>query len=435
VAKSRAANGEGSIYQDASGTWHGLITVGSKRDAEGHIVHRRDRDTGEVVLDEKGRPIASLDRRHVRGRTRAEVKRSLSELRDQAEKGRLPRAGRAVTVAEWLDFWLQQVVRPTLKPNTYEAYRVDVERHLKPTLGPVRLDRLTVHDVEGVLNALVASGRSGTAQHVRRTLRASLNRAVKHGRMAANPVQLTDPPPHTVPEMRALTLAEARQVIGAAEQSRNGAAFVLALSLGLRRGEVLGLQWSDVDLTDGTLTVRRALSRVPYRHGCGDTCGHKRGAECPERMPGGLVFDAPKTRAGRRTLPIPPQAVEALIRHLSAQEAERSRALDLWADDDLVFATEAGQPVDPMRLTREWNALLLSAGVQKARLHDARHSAATMQLALGVDTTTVMATFGWSQRSMLDRYAHPVEELKRAAAARVGAALFDSTDATALGGL
>ena len=426
MARSRAANGEGSIYQDERGTWHGMITVGPKVDESGRVVYRSNRDTGEVVVDEKGRPVPMLDRRHVRGRTRADVKRTLAELRDQAEKGRLPKAGRAITVAQWLDFWLEEVVRPTLKSNSYEAYRVDVERHLKPTIGLLRLDRLTVHDIERVLNALVAAGRSGTAQHVRRTLRASLNRAVKHGRLAANPVELTDPPKHEAPEMRALTLAEARQVIGAAQQTRNGAAFVLALSLGLRRGEVLGLQWPDVDLTDGALTIRRALSRVPYRHGCGDTCGRKRGADCPQRTPGGLVFDAPKTRAGRRTIPLPTAAVEALIRHLGEQESERATALDLWEDGDLVFCTETGRPIDPMRLTRDWNALLERAGVPAARLHDARHSAATMRLALGVDTTTVMATFGWSQRAMLDRYAHPVEELKRAAADRVGAALFNS---------
>jgi len=189
-------------------------------------------------------------------------------------------------------------------------------------------------------------------------------------------------------------VTEAQHILAAAAGRRNGARFALALALGLRQGEALGLQWRDVDLDRGTLSVRRAIQRLVWQHGCGGTCGRKRGADCPGRHGGGLVVAEPKSRSGRRVVGLPAELVAALRAHRETQDAERELAADLWHDGGWVFAQPTGKPTDPRADYAEWQALLKTAGVRRARLHDARHTAATMLLVLKVPTRAVMDVMG-----------------------------------------
>ncbi|MGH9116438.1 MAG: tyrosine-type recombinase/integrase [Acidimicrobiales bacterium] len=261
---------------------------------------------------------------------------------------------------------------------------------------------------------------------MRRTLVTGLNEAVARGRLVRNPAKLAVRHRQVEPEIEPLSIEDARTILTGATDERNGLAWVIAVSLGLRRGEVLGLRWDDVDLAEGTLTVRRALSRLPWRHGCDGTCGRKRGAECPDRHGGGLVFDEPKSRAGHRTLVVPAPLVAGLKVHRQRQVEDQLQA-EWWDETGLVFSDAWGRPLDPDRHTKAWNAFLDRCGVRQARLHDARHTAATLLLVQGVDPRVVMDLMGWSHVAMTKRYQHVVPELRRVAAERMTEALWPTT--------
>jgi integrase len=254
--------------------------------------------------------------------------------------------------------------------------------------------------------------------------RTALNEAVRLGHIARTPGQLAKPPRLAEVEVEPLSVDDVRQLLAAPLDRRNGARFALALALGLRKGEALGLQWRDVDLDAGTLVVRRALQRRPWRHGCGGSCGRKRGADCPDRHGGGLVEVEVKSRAGRRGVGLPDPLVDLLRTHRQAHDRERLRAGQLWEEGGWVFAQPTGRPIDPRADHDEWKDLLTAAGVRDARLHDARHTAATVLLLLGVPDRTVMGLMGWSQSAMTVRYQHLTAAIRRDVAARVATILW-----------
>lgn len=234
---------------------------------------------------------------------------------------------------------------------------------------------------------------------------------------------LLQPLVSTPPEVEPLTAPEVEAVLDAATRTRHPARWSLAIGFGLRQGEALGLCWDDVDWEQGTMTVRRSLARRPWAHGCRGTCHERSGARCPRRHSGGLVLDEVKTRAGVRTLALPPVILDQLRAGHRVQGAARLQAGELWArgpHGGYVFATPLGAPVDPRNDHRRWKRLLVDASVRAARLHDARHTAATGLLILGVDARTVMSMLGWSQLSMTQRYQHVVPELVHEAARLVG---------------
>jgi integrase len=215
---------------------------------------------------------------------------------------------------------------------------------------------------------------------------------------------LVDTPSLPRNEIRPLTTTGARAVLDTASADRNAARWSVALALGLRQGEALGLAWDDLDLDGGKLTVRRALQRQLGR---------------------GLVLVEPKSRAGHRPISLPPQLIDALRTHRAEQAAERLRAGNVWEDHGLVFAQPNGRPVDPRADHRAWKNLLAAADVPDARLHDARHTAATLLLSQGVPARVAMEIFGHSQISLtLQTYSHVTAELHRDAADKVGEALW-----------
>jgi integrase len=227
---------------------------------------------------------------------------------------------------------------------------------------------------------------------------------MQRGRVARNVCSLVDAPSVSREEVQPLTSADARQVLSAAVGRRNGARWSVALALGLRQGEALGLPWDAVDLDAGSLTVRQALQRQPGM---------------------GLVFVEPKSRAGRRTIALPRPLVDGLRQHRAAQLEERLRAGSEWHDHGLVFAQENGRPIDPSADYRAWRSLLADAGVRPARLHDARHTAASLLMLQGVPARVVMDVLGHSQISLtLGTYSHVVPELARDAADRMGESLW-----------
>ena len=393
----RAPNKSSSAYKGGDGYWHGRVSMG---------------------LDDHGEP----DRRHVMGATRAEVTRKIRELERLRDSGRAAAAGRAPTVGEWLDHWLENIAARTVRRRTLDGYRTYIQRYAIPALGAHRLDRLQPEHVEALYTRMERDGLApGTVHSLHRILRAALNEAVRRDKMLRNPVVRARPPRLVEREMEPLTRHEAARLVEVANEQPNGARWSVALALGLRQGEALGLSWDDVDLDTGVLTVRRALQRHTARHGCGGGCGHQRATNCPQRIDGGLVLVEPKTRAGRRRIALPAPLVDLLRSHRREQLAERLRAGTVWEDHGLVFCQPTGRPIDPRADWKHWKALLAAAGVRDARLHDARHTAATLLLVQGVNARTVMDVMGWTEARMLSRYQHVVDELRHDAADRIGA--------------
>ena len=235
-----------------------------------------------------------------------------------------------------------------------------MQLHLGPRLGKHRLDRMQPEHLEAAYKAMVAGGLSpATVLRAHRVLSRALKIAVQRGKIARNVASLVEPPAVKRPQTALpLTAEEARRVLEAAVGERNAARWTVALAVGLRQSEALGLQWRDLDLEAGTLSVQRGLHRVKGR---------------------GLVYEEPKADRSRRTLALPVQLVDALKAHRTSQAKERLAAGSEWEDHGLVFARVNGRPIDKKVDWQAWKAILTKAEVRDVRLHDGRHTAATLQ--------------------------------------------------------
>jgi integrase len=199
--------------------------------------------------------------------------------------------------------------------------------------------------------------------------------------------------------------------------------------LGLRQGEALGLKWDDIDWMTGLLSVKRSRTRPRYEHGCQPNCGHKYAGHCPARQNVRPPTDTTKSRAGKRIVPLPGAIVDLLLAHRESQSVERQRAAQLWSEESWIFADETGRAVNPRTDWDGWKRLLASAGVRDGRLHDARHTAATDLLLLGVHERTIMSVLGWSTTAMASRYTHVITPIHSDLASRLDGLLWSSRDA------
>ena len=372
------ANGEGTVYARKDGRYEGaayaLTTDGTRR------------------------------RVRVYGRTREEASGKLTRLLAQHQRG-LPAVVNAPTVAAYMTEWLQNVARPRVRPLTYRSYEMYVREHIVPGLGRKRLDRLTARDVRAFLASRreVASRSPGrrsrplsprTVFHLHAVLRNALADAVRDDLLVRNVAQQVRVSPGHQKEVEPLTVAETRALLRTARSHRLYALYAVALSIGLRRGEALGLRWSDVDLDEGLLHVRQTL----------------------QRHSGQLHLAPPKTRRSRRTVPLLPSMVATLRDHQDRQAAERSRAGNRWADTGLVFTTATGQPIEPNDFSKAFGRMCERAGVRKVRLHDLRHTCPSMLLAQGVPPRVVMEVLGHSALEVtMTIYGHVMLDAQRQA--------------------
>jgi integrase len=283
------------------------------------------------------------------------------------------------------------------------------------------MDRIQPEHFEKLYARMIAAGlKPGTAHQVHRTARTAFGEAFKRGYLARNPVALARPPRVEDFEVDPFEADEVSRILALALTKRNGVRFVIALALGLRQGEALGLKWSRLHEASQTLEIMRALQRRTWQHGCADphACGaryhktrpcpkdckrHQRPCPppcppdcegharwCPQRRGGGLVEVDVKSRAGRRGIALPDQLFTLITEHRRAQEQEREHAGTEWQEGGWMFAQPNGKPLDPRRDLAEWKTLLREAGVREARLHDARHTAATTLLLLSLDPPSDM---------------------------------------------
>jgi len=364
----RRGKGEGSITQLKNGLWQARITY-----HEDGVVKRKA----------------------FYGKTRKEAQEKLTEALANLQRG-LPLApNEKQTVGEFIQHWLETVAKGQLRPNTYESYCQVFRIRILPHIGGVRLTKLTPQHISGMYAKLQESGLSArSAQYAHAVLHKALNQAVRWNLIPRNPADLVDAPKPKRKELDILSPEQAEALIQAAKGERLEALFVLAITTGLRKGELLGLKWQDVDWNEGKLHVRRALTSVK----------------------GGFLEQPPKNGKGR-TVVLTKLALNALHKHRAKQLEERLQAGEYWHGSDYVFASEVGRPLQPKTVFAKFKHLLKKAGLPDIRFHDLRHTAATLLLRQGVHPKVVQEMLGHSSIQMtMDVYSHVLPDLQREAA-------------------
>lgn len=354
---------------------------------------RRGHGDGAIYQRGDGRWVASLDlgyangkrqRKVVYGKTRREAADKLKDLTYAQRQGRLVMSDQR-TLGDFLDMWLEDVVKPSVRARTHESYEGVVRLRIKPDLGHVRLGKLTTAQVQRLLATRAEHLSARGVEYTWQVLVRALHVAVDWNLLAINVAAKAKPPRPAKSEVQPMSVEDMRAVLAACTDHRLEAAFVLALTTGMRRGEVLGLQWSDLDLDAGALRVRRTLHRVG----------------------GKLHAGEPKSAKGRRTVALSGLALAALKRHRVRQAQQRLALGEAWHDGDWVFTTGDGKPLDPRNFLGDWHALLGSVGLEPRPLHHARHGAASLMLSQGVPLKIVQETLGHSTVSLtVDLYGH-----------------------------
>ncbi len=375
MSKKRG-NGEGSITRRKNGGWMAQYAV--------HTAEGRKRKT-------------------LYGKTRQEVAAKLAKALSDREGGLTFDAG-SLTVSEYLDRWLADSVKDTVRQRTWERYEQIVRVHIKPTLGRIKLKGLTPAHIRGLYREKLDAGLSPrTVQYIHTTLHKALKDAVGDGLIPRNVTEAVRAPRPAKKEVRPLSPDQARTFLEAARGDRYEALYVLAVTAGLREGELLGLKWEDIDLDVGSLAVRRTLS---------EACS-------------GRFFEAPKNGKGR-SIKLTRQAVEALRTHRKRQNEERLRFGTLWQDSGLVFPAQTGTSMNAKNLTaRSFKPLLERAGLSRTvRLHDLRHTCATLLLGKGVHPKIVQELLGHATIAItLDTYSHVLPNMQGEAVSAMESAL------------
>ncbi|MDA1010641.1 MAG: tyrosine-type recombinase/integrase [Chloroflexi bacterium] len=360
---------------------------------EGSIFRRRSDGLYVAALT-----LPDGKRKRFYGRTRAGAAEKLSTAQADLAKG-LPLPSERLTVAAFLDRWLEDA-RSTIRETTYDGYESTLRLHAKPEIGRIALSRLGPQDLAALYRKLLTEGLSPRSVRLAHAvLHRALRQAERWGLIARNPAGLVDAPRPSNTIMSPLTPDEIRRLLRAAAGDRFEALYVLAVTTGLRSGELRGLRWQDVNLVAGTLQVRQQVQRTAK----------------------GWAFVEPKTGAGRRGVTLPTVAVGALRGHRARQNEERLARGPVWEDLDLVFPNELGRPVERQNLQRRsFDPLLERAGLSKIRFHDLRHSAATLLLAEGVHPKVVQERLGHSNISVtMDIYSHVLPTMQREAASKL----------------
>ena len=397
------ANGDGTVYQRKDGRW----------EAAGYVLA----------------PGNTRKRVRVYGTTRKEALAKLTEKIAASNRG-LPVPSAQGSVAAYLTYWLENVAVHHLRENTHTRYTAVVHRYLIPGLGKKKLTKLTTKDVRTWLNQLRTTCQCCTRRidarrdqprcctvgqccrkqlspltltYIHSVLKSALEHAVREEeipRNVARNVCTGTPRPR---RFEPLTADEARQLLTSAGGHRLHALFELALHTGLRKGELLGLRWEDLDLDAGTAAIRRTLQRTAV---------------------GGLTTLPTKTRASERRIALPTRCLQSLKLHREQQQHEREATNTTWQHSGHVFTTVQGTPIDPTNLTRTFTTLLRRAGLRRIRFHDLRHSTATLLLEQGVELVVIKELLGHAHIGVTATvYAHVRLRLQRDAIDMLGTAL------------
>lgn len=361
------------------------------------MVKRRGNNEGTIYQRQNGRWVAQV---RIEGQrlgksfsTQKECRSWIKDMQEQIENG-LSVDGFKMTVHDLFKMWLESI-QGSVRPRTLDQYQGVVRNHLESVLGEIKLRELQPYQIQQLYNSLLAEGKSNrTVQLVHSVIHRALVVGQQLGLVGRNPASAVTPPKVPQKEMQVLDDNQARQLLIAAQGDRYEAMYYLAITTGLRQGELLGLKWEDIDFSSGILQVKRQLQRVPGK---------------------GVRLSEPKTKAGRRQIQLGPESVNQLIIHRRRQDIEREG--DRWEEHGLVFPSSVGTPTGQRNLIRSFKRLLKKAGLPDIRFHDLRHTAATLMLLNGIPLIVVSRRLGHSKPSVtLDIYGHYLPGMQAEAA-------------------
>ena len=375
MAKKRA-NGDGSIRKRKDGRWEGRYVVG------------HDPVTGKMIS------------RNVLGKTQAEVKEKLRTAIENSKRLDYTRTGK-YTVGQWMNEWFEAYAKVKVRPSSHQTYKGYIENHIKPNIGDIPIEKLTSLQLQKFYRLLLTEGRipriesekqpkgpsAKTVRNINQVISSAMDMAVRHKLILSNPTEGCELPKVEHREMKTLPAEQLGAFLREAKESGVYELYYLDLATGLRRGELLGLKWEDIDLQNGVIHVRRQVARVD----------------------GEVKELALKTKNSYRNISISRDAVAML----TEMEAHRS--------SDYVFPSSTGGPISPDSVNNMLHRVLKRAGLPSIRFHDLRHTFATLALQNGVDIKTVSGMLGhFSAGFTLDTYAHVTTSAQKEAAKTMG---------------
>ena len=368
----RRANGEGSIRKRADGRWEGRYTVGY------------DPETGKQKF------------KNVLGKSQSEVKEKLKAAIEESKDIDLIKA-EEYTVGQWMDVWFENCAKLKVRPSSHQTYKGYIENHIKPYIGSIPLNQLTSLDLQKLYKKLLNKGRverkeskeqpkglsAKTVRNINQVISSAMEFAKSQKLIRNNPTDGCSLPKAEHKEMQTLSAEQLSAFFTEAKESGVYEFYYIALATGLRRGELLGLKWQDIDFENGILHIHRQVSRID-----------------------GEVVEAPlKTKNSYRNVAIGADAVEIL-------KAQKEKM-----QSDYVFPSPTGGPISPDSVLHMLHRVLNRAGLPKVRFHDLRHTFATLALQNGVDVKTVSGMLGhYSAGFTLDIYAHVTTTAQKQAA-------------------
>ena len=375
MAKKRA-NGEGNIRKRKDGRWEGRYTAG------------HDPVTGKQIF------------KNVLGKTQTEVKEKLKKSLVEAGQVDFTKSGQ-YTVGTWMDTWFENVAKIKVRPSSHQTYKGYIDNHIKPNIGKIPLEKLTTMDLQKFYRKLLTKGRverieskeqpkglsAKTVRNINQVISSAMDLAVAQKIILGNPTNACELPKVEHQEMQTIPAEQLQAFLDEARATGVYEMYYIELATGLRRGELLGLKWQDIDWTNGIIKVRRQVARVD-----------------------GQIVEAPlKTKNSYRAVSISPQAIEVL------------REQKCKTNDTYVFPSPNGGPISPDSVNNMLKRVLERAGIPKVRFHDLRHTFATIALQNGVDIKTVSGMLGhFSAGFTLDTYAHVTTAAQKEAAQTMG---------------
>ena len=372
---AKRGQNEGSIRKRKDGTWEARVTIGISADGK-------------------------QQRKSLYGKTRQEVSAKMTDLLNNLQKGIITNPTE-MTLAEWLDFYMLEYKKQYVKPTTYNNYTVKVKNHIKPAIGHYKLKALRQDIIQKFVNSLSGKGLApSTVIDIFKVLSNALETAVDDGLIVRNVANRVKLPKTTKPQITVLTQEQQNAFVEQAKVTYMGVVYIFDLCTGMRLGELLGLKWQDIDFEQNQLHIKRILRKV------------KDPDNAEEHWH--LEFGTPKTATSERIIPLNETAIKVLADVWEQQEKNKEKASTAYEDNDLVFCTQLGRPLDPTNIRRTCYSICAKIGVSNFHPHCLRHTFATRGAENNVDVRVMQKFLGHATiKETADTYTHVLNDLKQ----------------------